>query len=288
LGQARTAHLRLSCDVRAWPNAVGPASTRTLGLRQHGLAQRAQCWHPLLAKLQGEPHLKQPSLRNTRAPRHRLRHFFTGIAAVFVAAIACAGEVATGVNPALFTSYNHVNGGQQISWVTCGTAVSGNSGCFGSGQIGPFGNACAVTSIGDKIIVVDANRFVSGTGAYTASVHVYNQVVSSSPSVTYQKSLDLPLPPSTTARCWAATLGAQVYVGTSESPAYFSVNIVNGIVSSGQICGTPTTGIFSRGEYLVVDQGSCLAYFSKSGMQFSGGTSGTTFFPSSGASVPLQ
>jgi hypothetical protein len=35
LGQARTALLRLSCAVRAWPNTVGPASPRTLGLTMH-------------------------------------------------------------------------------------------------------------------------------------------------------------------------------------------------------------------------------------------------------------
>jgi hypothetical protein len=203
-----------------------------------------------------------------------------------VSAFAAEPTIAGAVS-SLFTSYNHVPGSSQISWTTCGTARS-QIGCFGSGEIGPFGRVCAIGRSGDRLLVVDTSRFISGTGTYTTSVHVYNQNVSSRPSVTYQYSLDLPLPPSTGARCWAAALGTQLYVGTSESATYVNVDVVSNAVSSGQICGTPTTGIYSNGEYLVVDQGSCLGYFSRAGLQFSGGTSGTTFFPNPNVSVPLQ
>ena len=185
----------------------------------------------------------------------------------------------------LFTSYEQSAGSTVVSWLTCGS-TSTSSGCFGSGQIGPFGRACAITKSGDKVIVIDT--FASDPGQDPkVALRIYKEVVSSTPSVTLQKTIDLPVSASMTATCSAATLGNLVIVGTSENPNFHQVNLRSGAVVSGQVCGTPTVRISADGVFAVVDQGVCRAWLDQNGVQFSGGANGSTFFPSSGASIPL-
>lgn len=207
--------------------------------------------------------------------------------ALLLASCALMGTAHAQRSPrTLFTSYEHSAGSPNINWLTCGSTPDSN-GCYGSGQIGPFGHACAVTKSGDKVIVVDT--FASDPGQDPkVALRIYKEVVSSTPSVTLQKTIDLPVSASMTATCSAATLGNLVFVGTSDNPNFHQANLRSGAVASGQICGTPTQGISSDGVFVVVDQGVCRVWLDKDGGKFSGGAIGSTFFPSSGASIPLR
>ena len=185
----------------------------------------------------------------------------------------------------LYTVYNHIDGEHNITWTTCGHNGTAN-GCWGSGQIGPFRNACAVSRIGDLVIVVDADGY--GTGS-SAALLIYRQVLSSTaPSVTIVRRIVLDLPASSSAKCWAGAIGDQLYLGTNQSTLYFAVNVKTGRVKSGEICLNPTDTVSSDGEYVLVKQGNCAGFFTKDGLQITNGTYGTTFFPNPNASVALQ
>jgi len=43
----------------------------------------------------------------------------------------------------LYTSYSFFDGNKKISWAVCGS-LPGSSGCYGNGDLGPFGNVGAM------------------------------------------------------------------------------------------------------------------------------------------------
>lgn len=195
-----------------------------------------------------------------------------------------AGPQASARAPGLFTVYNHLAGETFVNWTTCGNNGSAN-GCWGSGQIGPFAHPCAVVRVDDKVIVVDSGDPARSLGA---AVVVYQESSGSTPSVDFLRRIALDdLPASTTATCRAAAVRNQLYLGTDQSVRYQVVNLLNDRVTSADLCGNPTDNISSDGEYVIVQQGNCAGFFSRSGLQITNGTYGQAFFPNADTAVSL-
>ncbi|WP_200377746.1 hypothetical protein [Rubrivivax gelatinosus] len=198
--------------------------------------------------------------------------------------VLAAGPDAPARGPGLFTVYNHLAGESRINWTTCGDNGSG-MGCWGSGQIGPFAHACAIVRMADLVVVVDSGDPASAVGA---ALVIYRESNGTAPSVDFLRRIALDgLPASSTAKCWAAAVRNQLYLGTDQSVRYHAINLANDRVTSGEICGNPTDNVSSDGEYVVVQQGNCAGYFSRGGLQITNGTYGKAFFPNANASVPI-
>lgn len=217
----------------------------------------------------------------------RILSAIAGLACMGMLPPAGAADAGPAAQPAgLFTVYNYLIGERFITWTTCGHNGTAN-GCWGQGQISGFAHPCAISAIGDTVVVVDSGN--PGTSSPAALV-VYRQVQSATtPSVNLVRRIVLDdLAPMSTAKCWSAAIRNEVYIGTDQSVFYFVVNLATGRVRSGEICGNPTDTVSSNGEYVVVQQGNCAGYFTRNGLQIVNGTYGTTFFPNPYASVPLQ
>jgi len=174
------------------------------------------------------------------------------------------------------TTYEQA-GASNIGWTTCGYDAT-SEGCYGSGQLGPFVRPCAVAGSGGRVFVLDS----LGPGS-SSVLYVYQQVESSTPSVTLLKTLPLsPLGLTSTGSCSLAVLGAWVYAGHSQSLAYARVHLTDNSVQGGSICGGPTTAITASDKAVVVSMSNCFQVFDKQGNSFGdGGQFSNTFVPGS-------
>ncbi len=125
-----------------------------------------------------------------------------------------------------FTTYNISP--TAISWITCGSTPE-SSGCFGSGQFGPFGRVCAVLegklethggTARQPVYVMDSDVGNAGKVA----LDVYRKTVVTTQSTitttfTLTKSLNLPLTGGATVTCQAAANKAVIAAGTGSSTA---------------------------------------------------------------------
>ncbi len=187
-------------------------------------------------------------------------------------------------NPFYYTQYEFF--GNTINWTTCG-ANSTSEGCFGGGQLGPFGSPCAVAGSSSKVYVADANSLVNGVASGDATVYVYSQVESDTPSATLLKTIRLKIPGSATAKCSMAVAGAYLYVGTSESPTYYQIDLLTYASKTASTCGSATSSIYANSNFVIVNQSNCFAGYDYDGNFWEdGGESAPYFVPSSNAFTP--
>ena len=185
------------------------------------------------------------------------------------------------VDSYFYTSYESAS--TSISWVTCGHDSS-SSGCYGSGILSPFRRACAIAGTSDRVYVLDAG----GRGG-KATLYVYNQQQSSSPSVTLLKRVRLnPIGGSSTSRCSLAVLGEWLYAGDDKSTSYAQVHLTDYSVQSGTTCGDATTAITASENAVAVSMLNCFEVFDDQGNGVSiGGQSADTVVPgSNGHALP--
>src|ERR1700691_1129348 len=109
----------------------------------------------------------------------------------------------------LFTSYFFESNFQNVTWIVCGSTQE-SSGCFGSGQLGPFGTVGAMIE-GDPVVsgntvtralfVADCNS--SGNGVELYGYKKVDTVTTSydTTTVTLIKQIALPLTGGSTATC---------------------------------------------------------------------------------------
>ena len=113
-----------------------------------------------------------------------------------------------------------------INWITCGSTQQ-DSGCFGSGQFGPFGRVCAVlegkleTHGGTSKQPVYVMDSYAGNAAKVA-LDVYRKTVITTQSTitttfTLTKTLSLPLTGGGSVTCQEAANKAVIAAGTSSS-----------------------------------------------------------------------
>jgi hypothetical protein len=129
----------------------------------------------------------------------------------------------------LYTSYYFSTGYQTVNWIVCGSTQE-TEGCYEFGSLGPFGAAGALiegnpstnakTSTVTRYLYVVDSAAGSGTGV-ALNVYKKTDVVSSTfdtTTVTFVKTVSLPLTGGTTAICSMAANNGYLFIGTNQSP----------------------------------------------------------------------
>lgn len=168
-------------------------------------------------------------MRTLRAPSNLLT-----CALLVVVAIAVPAQAQTR-NPdsGLFTYY-FAMGSTELDWVTCGILPSATD-CYGTGQLGPFTNACAIVqSVPAAFDAFTVARYIyvldSGLDADGASLVAYRRTDTISDHgdiISVIKEATVPLPSivaGTGATCLMVQNPTNVYLGTTQSGTAVSIN----------------------------------------------------------------
>lgn len=163
------------------------------------------------------------------------------LAAIFLFASVAALSAQTPATPpdeGLYASYFFGAGYTTVEWIVCGSTQE-SEGCFGSGQIGPFGNAGALIegnpsvnastgTVTRALYVVDT---AAGSGTSVAlNVYKKTDVVTSSydtTTVTLVKTITLPLTGGSGAVAYMAANTGYLFIGTNLSTSAVRVQKSN-------------------------------------------------------------
>ncbi len=179
--------------------------------------------------------------------------------------------LATTTTPYFYSTYQRY--GANILWITCGHDTA-SSGCYGSGDLGPFGRPCALAGEGQNVVVADANP----ANPQQTLLYFYARVESNRPTATLVKTVPVAIPASATATCQLAVHNNIAYFGTSASPMFYKVDMTTWAATSGSTCGGNTSAITVSDKAVVVSQTNCFSLFDASGtMQEDGGQASNTF-----------
>jgi hypothetical protein len=159
-----------------------------------------------------------------------LRNF--GMASVMLAVVAASAPAsAQKLDAGLFTTYS--GGGTSISYVVCGS-VAQSSGCYGSGSLSPFEQACAVLEgkakqknnvITRAIYVLD--KRTSPSAPITLSVYTRTDTISDtfdSIQVSLTKQVSLGLNGGASSHCSMAANNDFVYAATDADTVAAGMN----------------------------------------------------------------
>ncbi len=165
----------------------------------------------------------------------------------------------------LFTIYSGaVN---QINWLTCGSTQQ-SSGCYGSGNFGPFTNACAIVqSVPGPLNPTTVLRYIyildTGSTASGATLTAYRRtdmVTASTDNISVKMIAVVPLPSvvgGSGVTCYMAQNPTNVYVSTNQSTSTAAINKTSFSVSQvGVISGNVTAITADSYGYVTIDQGS--------------------------------
>lgn len=136
------------------------------------------------------------------------------------------------IDAGLYTSYNFFDGNKKIGWSVCGS-LSGGSGCYGSGNLGPFGEVGAMlednpsTNLGTQtvtrfIYVLDIAAGKKLTGV-DLDIYEKTDVINTAEgqdhvTVTLANKVSLPLIGGATAVASMAGNTDYLVIGTTKSP----------------------------------------------------------------------
>ena len=134
----------------------------------------------------------------------------------------------------LYTQYFTLQPPTQIHWVTCGSTQQ-SEGCYGSGTLGPFANACSIVqSVPVPISSNTVIRYIyvldSGSTAGGAVLTAYKRVDVISPTydtTTITTAATVPLTAlvgGTGVSCMLAQNPTNVYASTSQSTSAVAIN----------------------------------------------------------------
>ncbi len=182
--------------------------------------------------------------------------------------------------PYYYSTYERF--GANILWMTCGYNAT-SEGCFGSGDLGPFGRPCAVAGEPQLVVVADS---VPGNSPQSL-LYFYTRNESATPSATLAKTVAVAIPSSATATCHLAVNGNFAYFGTSASSTFYKIDLRTYALTSGSSCGGATSAITVSDKAVVVSQSNCYTLFDSAGtMQEDGGQSTNTFAPGAEGFAP--
>ena len=192
-------------------------------------------------------------------------------AAAHAATPAPSAQVAVAAaTPYFYSTYQRY--GANILWITCGRDTN-SSGCYGSGDLGPFGRPCALAGDGPNVVVADA----SPANPQQTLLYFYTRVESNRPTATLVRTVPVAIPASATATCHLAVRGNLAWFGTSASPTFYKVDLGTGIATAGSTCGGNTSEITVSDKAVVVSQTNCYSAFDLTGvMQEDGGQASNT------------
>ncbi len=175
--------------------------------------------------------------------------------------------------PYFYSTYQRY--GANILWITCGHDAA-SSGCYGSGDLGPFGRPCALAGDGQNVVVADANP----ASPQQTLLYFYTRTESARPTATLVKTVPVAIPASATATCQLAVRGNVAWFGTSASPTFYKVDLTTWVATAGSTCGGNTSAITVSDKAVVVSQTNCFSAFDLNGvMQEDGGQASNTFAP---------
>ena len=134
------------------------------------------------------------------------------------------------IDAGLYTSHNFFDHNKKISWVVCGS-LPGSSGCFSSGDLGPFSKVGALlednpsTNLGTQTVTryIYVLDIAAGTNLNGVELYIYKKtdVISATydhATVTLSDKVSLPLIGGATAIASMAGNVNYLFIGTTESP----------------------------------------------------------------------
>jgi hypothetical protein len=140
------------------------------------------------------------------------------------------------IDSGLFTTYTMDTAKTTLSWIVCGS-ISGGSGCYSSGQLGPFGRVGSIVesakiydvhegTVTRHLYVIDQ---AYGSGQNSVALYVYQRVdtIASSfdtTTFTLEKTISLPLIGGSSAVVFVAANQGFLVIGTSNSAVPIEVN----------------------------------------------------------------
>jgi len=151
------------------------------------------------------------------------------LALIFLFIVGTAVPVrAQTLGSTLYTTYQISSNHQTVSWTVCGSTQE-SEGCYGSGNLGPFGSVGALLEGSPSTNKDTVTRFIyvldvaSGSGANGVELYVYKKTDTitsedDSVSVTLSKSIALPLVGGSAALSSMAANSRFIFVGTNQSP----------------------------------------------------------------------
>ena len=178
---------------------------------------------------------------------HPLRPYWTVLAFLLIATLTMAlpaDAQQTLRDNRLYTLYSTNQSQTQVSWLTCGrTPQSG--GCYGTGILGPFADACAIvqsapTTPSSDTVVRYIYILDSGSGPGGATLTAYRRTDTVTPSndvIQISTVAVVPLPilaggPGAT--CLMAQNPTNVYTGTTQGVNLVTINKGDFTVTSGR------------------------------------------------------
>jgi hypothetical protein len=142
----------------------------------------------------------------------------------------------------LFTTYSVNQSLTDISWLTCGSTQL-TEGCYGSGNFGPFTDACAIVqSVPAPLNLNTVLRYIyvldSGSGTHGVTLSVYKRtdmVTSSTDNITITTITTVSLPSlvgGSGVSCSMANNPSYIYAATNQSMSAAAINKTTYSVSS--------------------------------------------------------
>ena len=144
-----------------------------------------------------------------------------------------ASPAATPVDSALMTTYTLGPSFQQVIYLTCGNTQE-TSGCYASGELGPFGHVGAIIEgkaresgnvVTREVYVIDTASGATANGV-TLSVYKKTDTVTASEDtveVSLERSVPLPLKGGAHASCYVAGNPSYLYIATNTGPTAVQV-----------------------------------------------------------------
>jgi len=196
----------------------------------------------------------------------RLRaHFTLAMVLLLVLAAGLPAQAQTKLpDSTLYTQY-YTNTSSQLHWITCGSLPQ-SEGCYGSGELGPFTNACAVVqSVPAPINSFTVLRYIyvldtgSSSNGVTLTAYKRTDTVSQSNDtivVTTVASVPLTsLAGGSGVTCMMVQNPTNVYAGTNQSSSAVSINKSNYSVSQvGVVFGTVSSITADSYGYVTINQ----------------------------------
>lgn len=169
------------------------------------------------------------------------------------------------IDSGLYTTYSTDSAKTTLYWTVCGTIGNG-SGCYGSGQLGPFGQIGSTieTARIEDVREGTVTRFLCvadqayGSGQNGVALYVYQRIDTIASeydhtSFTLQQTISLPLVGGSQAVVFLAANKEYLVVGSSNSSVPVEVNKRTGAVTQLDIISQAPTSITADGYgYIVV------------------------------------
>jgi hypothetical protein len=165
----------------------------------------------------------------------------------FVSVAPLVSARAAAPDAGFFTGYSFYPNSQHVEFVTCGSSLV-SEGCYGSGNLGPFGRVgCVIegdaSAVGNAvtraIYVVDVDSGKAGSGVtlfrYLKTDTIDAATGNDTVSAKLTNTVPLPLIGNVSATCQVAGTSSFLYIGTDQTSSV--VRVKKGVLSVSEVIG---------------------------------------------------